>query len=163
MIRRPPRSTLSSSSAASDVYKRQVRAPRRALLLGHVSLQDGEAMLQASVDASGEIKPLFTVQDLATGAAVMCDRRYIGLETLTDWMLTKLPYYNRKLVQAHRLDRLEDARRCSCEDVMPSFYTTVMRWDMPRTYSNLQRSCKNGRGRQYHVRHAIPCHVACEC
>eukprot|EP00826_Nyctotherus_ovalis_P019357 TRINITY_DN1595_c0_g1_i1.p1 TRINITY_DN1595_c0_g1~~TRINITY_DN1595_c0_g1_i1.p1 ORF type:complete len:106 (+),score=41.99 TRINITY_DN1595_c0_g1_i1:44-319(+) len=25
MIRRPPRSTLSSSSAASDVYKRQVR------------------------------------------------------------------------------------------------------------------------------------------
>src|SRR5674536_263348 len=27
MIRRPPRSTLSSSSAASDVYKRQVLAP----------------------------------------------------------------------------------------------------------------------------------------
>ena len=26
MIRRPPRSTLSSSSAASDVYKRQVAA-----------------------------------------------------------------------------------------------------------------------------------------
>eukprot|EP00658_Telonema_sp_P-2_P071602 TRINITY_DN6083_c0_g1_i8.p1 TRINITY_DN6083_c0_g1~~TRINITY_DN6083_c0_g1_i8.p1 ORF type:complete len:253 (+),score=72.44 TRINITY_DN6083_c0_g1_i8:115-873(+) len=29
MIRRPPRSTLSSSSAASDVYKRQVRLSRR--------------------------------------------------------------------------------------------------------------------------------------
>eukprot|EP00658_Telonema_sp_P-2_P017894 TRINITY_DN16989_c0_g1_i3.p1 TRINITY_DN16989_c0_g1~~TRINITY_DN16989_c0_g1_i3.p1 ORF type:complete len:109 (+),score=26.52 TRINITY_DN16989_c0_g1_i3:96-422(+) len=28
MIRRPPRSTLSSSSAASDVYKRQVYHPR---------------------------------------------------------------------------------------------------------------------------------------
>src|SRR5664279_6482922 len=28
MIRRPPRSTLSSSSAASDVYKRQVREDR---------------------------------------------------------------------------------------------------------------------------------------
>ena len=27
MIRRPPRSTLSSSSAASDVYKRQVKGP----------------------------------------------------------------------------------------------------------------------------------------
>src|SRR5665648_66860 len=27
MIRRPPRSTLSSSSAASDVFKRQVRGP----------------------------------------------------------------------------------------------------------------------------------------
>eukprot|EP00658_Telonema_sp_P-2_P072956 TRINITY_DN62025_c0_g1_i1.p1 TRINITY_DN62025_c0_g1~~TRINITY_DN62025_c0_g1_i1.p1 ORF type:complete len:100 (-),score=19.82 TRINITY_DN62025_c0_g1_i1:167-466(-) len=30
MIRRPPRSTLSSSSAASDVYKRQVQSPRTA-------------------------------------------------------------------------------------------------------------------------------------
>src|SRR5674536_173198 len=28
MIRRPPRSTLSSSSAASDVYKRQARGSR---------------------------------------------------------------------------------------------------------------------------------------
>eukprot|EP00658_Telonema_sp_P-2_P006257 TRINITY_DN12393_c0_g1_i3.p1 TRINITY_DN12393_c0_g1~~TRINITY_DN12393_c0_g1_i3.p1 ORF type:complete len:101 (-),score=28.27 TRINITY_DN12393_c0_g1_i3:49-351(-) len=28
MIRRPPRSTLSSSSAASDVYKRQILPPR---------------------------------------------------------------------------------------------------------------------------------------
>eukprot|EP00658_Telonema_sp_P-2_P049389 TRINITY_DN3755_c0_g1_i3.p1 TRINITY_DN3755_c0_g1~~TRINITY_DN3755_c0_g1_i3.p1 ORF type:complete len:118 (-),score=25.84 TRINITY_DN3755_c0_g1_i3:81-434(-) len=33
MIRRPPRSTLSSSSAASDVYKRQVHLPRAARLL----------------------------------------------------------------------------------------------------------------------------------
>src|SRR5674536_378221 len=31
MIRRPPRSTLSSSSAASDVYKRQVFHPRSKL------------------------------------------------------------------------------------------------------------------------------------
>src|SRR5664279_1096048 len=31
MIRRPPRSTLSSSSAASDVYKRQVHLQRNAL------------------------------------------------------------------------------------------------------------------------------------
>ena len=29
MIRRPPRSTLSSSSAASDVYKRQIRASQK--------------------------------------------------------------------------------------------------------------------------------------
>src|SRR5665648_319239 len=34
MIRRPPRSTLSSSSAASDVYKRQHRAPGLAEALG---------------------------------------------------------------------------------------------------------------------------------
>ena len=32
MIRRPPRSTLSSSSAASDVYKRQVAVGVYALL-----------------------------------------------------------------------------------------------------------------------------------
>src|SRR5674536_378231 len=31
MIRRPPRSTLSSSSAASDVYKRQVPGPAQRL------------------------------------------------------------------------------------------------------------------------------------
>ena len=30
MIRRPPRSTLDRSSAASDVYKRQAEAPRAA-------------------------------------------------------------------------------------------------------------------------------------
>src|SRR5678810_838262 len=29
MIRRPPRSTLDRSSAASDVYKRQYQSPRR--------------------------------------------------------------------------------------------------------------------------------------
>src|SRR5665648_1139605 len=32
MIRRPPRSTLSSSSAASDVYKRQVKRPAAGIL-----------------------------------------------------------------------------------------------------------------------------------
>eukprot|EP00658_Telonema_sp_P-2_P005097 TRINITY_DN11913_c0_g1_i2.p1 TRINITY_DN11913_c0_g1~~TRINITY_DN11913_c0_g1_i2.p1 ORF type:complete len:147 (-),score=9.89 TRINITY_DN11913_c0_g1_i2:267-707(-) len=39
MIRRPPRSTLSSSSAASDVYKRQINAEygQRALVLWIVS------------------------------------------------------------------------------------------------------------------------------
>src|SRR5664279_4825811 len=36
MIRRPPRSTLSSSSAASDVYKRQVYA-RRAVSIADTS------------------------------------------------------------------------------------------------------------------------------
>src|SRR5664280_2164228 len=39
MIRRPPRSTLSSSSAASDVYKRQ--------LTGHASSGESEPRLQA--------------------------------------------------------------------------------------------------------------------
>src|SRR5664280_3694841 len=35
MIRRPPRSTLSSSSAASDVYKRQLLSPRRPISRPH--------------------------------------------------------------------------------------------------------------------------------
>src|SRR5664279_620404 len=38
MIRRPPRSTLSSSSAASDVYKRQLKACKR-LIVSPVSLR----------------------------------------------------------------------------------------------------------------------------
>eukprot|EP00658_Telonema_sp_P-2_P060855 TRINITY_DN4965_c0_g1_i14.p1 TRINITY_DN4965_c0_g1~~TRINITY_DN4965_c0_g1_i14.p1 ORF type:complete len:115 (+),score=7.69 TRINITY_DN4965_c0_g1_i14:145-489(+) len=36
MIRRPPRSTLSSSSAASDVYKRQDQLHTRLMLFVHV-------------------------------------------------------------------------------------------------------------------------------
>src|SRR5664280_2639732 len=36
MIRRPPRSTLSSSSAASDVYKRQLFNDALELLRGHL-------------------------------------------------------------------------------------------------------------------------------
>src|SRR5664280_193848 len=50
MIRRPPRSTLSSSSAASDVYKRQVSGTGNALasfLLGEVA--------SASVQVSDKI------------------------------------------------------------------------------------------------------------
>eukprot|EP00656_Telonema_subtile_P002775 TRINITY_DN11269_c0_g1_i4.p1 TRINITY_DN11269_c0_g1~~TRINITY_DN11269_c0_g1_i4.p1 ORF type:complete len:160 (-),score=38.24 TRINITY_DN11269_c0_g1_i4:162-641(-) len=37
MIRRPPRSTLSSSSAASDVYKRQIKL---GVLVGHWDIQN---------------------------------------------------------------------------------------------------------------------------
>eukprot|EP00658_Telonema_sp_P-2_P028419 TRINITY_DN21778_c0_g1_i1.p1 TRINITY_DN21778_c0_g1~~TRINITY_DN21778_c0_g1_i1.p1 ORF type:complete len:145 (+),score=49.63 TRINITY_DN21778_c0_g1_i1:133-567(+) len=37
MIRRPPRSTLSSSSAASDVYKRQTLGSTQALQLSSIS------------------------------------------------------------------------------------------------------------------------------
>src|SRR5664280_3676441 len=38
MIRRPPRSTLSSSSAASDVYKRQVLAYGLAVILAYADV-----------------------------------------------------------------------------------------------------------------------------
>eukprot|EP00658_Telonema_sp_P-2_P030095 TRINITY_DN22792_c0_g1_i2.p1 TRINITY_DN22792_c0_g1~~TRINITY_DN22792_c0_g1_i2.p1 ORF type:complete len:597 (-),score=123.67 TRINITY_DN22792_c0_g1_i2:60-1850(-) len=45
MIRRPPRSTLSSSSAASDVYKRQVFVPMCAdfVHVGHINILEGAA------------------------------------------------------------------------------------------------------------------------
>ena len=99
-------------------------------------------MLQANMDARGETKPPFTAQELLTVAAVMCDQRCIGLETLAAWILTNLRYYNRNLVQAHPLHRLENAFRCPYEDVLPGVYAIVMRWDMPWTYHNLQRSCK---------------------
>src|SRR5664280_3841211 len=51
MIRRPPRSTLSSSSAASDVYKRQIRASGYSLatlLSQRVAAHPDRVFLQAS-------------------------------------------------------------------------------------------------------------------
>src|SRR5450756_3120015 len=42
MIRRPPRSTQSRSSAASDVYKRQLRDPPVAIETGEARPEDGE-------------------------------------------------------------------------------------------------------------------------
>src|SRR5664280_209667 len=50
MIRRPPRSTLSSSSAASDVYKRQGKGVRRCARnrierVGHPQRDDGRGAL----------------------------------------------------------------------------------------------------------------------
>src|SRR5665648_638681 len=38
MIRRPPRSTLSSSSAASDVYKRQLEKPKQNIMYSESEL-----------------------------------------------------------------------------------------------------------------------------
>src|SRR5664280_3895840 len=49
MIRRPPRSTLSSSSAASDVYKRQVLPTQHELN----RTLDGGPQLRSKVDVPG--------------------------------------------------------------------------------------------------------------
>ena len=57
MIRRPPKSTLSSSSAASDVYKRQIeeiqklKKEKNAVILAHYYV-DGE--VQAIADYVGD-------------------------------------------------------------------------------------------------------------
>src|SRR5450756_2644360 len=55
MIRRPPRSTQSRSSAASDVYKRQARDPQMTLsdvqwVLGHAQLSTTQLYLTAPTE-----------------------------------------------------------------------------------------------------------------
>eukprot|EP00658_Telonema_sp_P-2_P034004 TRINITY_DN24863_c0_g1_i2.p1 TRINITY_DN24863_c0_g1~~TRINITY_DN24863_c0_g1_i2.p1 ORF type:complete len:358 (+),score=54.76 TRINITY_DN24863_c0_g1_i2:107-1180(+) len=52
MIRRPPRSTLSSSSAASDVYKRQILCHGSS----HDSWQAGEAVREVAVQSFKSVK-----------------------------------------------------------------------------------------------------------
>src|SRR5665648_1241873 len=63
MIRRPPRSTLSSSSAASDVYKRQVPPRGRVAALGfHGKAQRGTGSARRTevgrVSAGPDSRPL---------------------------------------------------------------------------------------------------------
>eukprot|EP00656_Telonema_subtile_P017726 TRINITY_DN1954_c0_g1_i5.p1 TRINITY_DN1954_c0_g1~~TRINITY_DN1954_c0_g1_i5.p1 ORF type:complete len:103 (+),score=21.54 TRINITY_DN1954_c0_g1_i5:69-377(+) len=73
MIRRPPRSTLSSSSAASDVYKRQVSTQSTGIL--------------DTFHAEGNIASfVMRLNRLCTGAAIAvaaCFRKR-GLSPLTD-------------------------------------------------------------------------------
>eukprot|EP00828_Plagiopyla_frontata_P016210 TRINITY_DN2111_c0_g1_i1.p1 TRINITY_DN2111_c0_g1~~TRINITY_DN2111_c0_g1_i1.p1 ORF type:complete len:128 (-),score=33.74 TRINITY_DN2111_c0_g1_i1:72-455(-) len=52
MIRRPPRSTLSSSSAASDVYKRQVHGKMNSL--NNVNIAQRKMLLEQKLRESGE-------------------------------------------------------------------------------------------------------------
>eukprot|EP00656_Telonema_subtile_P008691 TRINITY_DN14058_c0_g1_i3.p1 TRINITY_DN14058_c0_g1~~TRINITY_DN14058_c0_g1_i3.p1 ORF type:complete len:124 (-),score=19.09 TRINITY_DN14058_c0_g1_i3:39-410(-) len=59
MIRRPPRSTLSSSSAASDVYKRQAQQSR---LCGRPSFSSvGEQLSQSSTEVATSVRKNFGV------------------------------------------------------------------------------------------------------
>src|SRR5665648_314855 len=76
MIRRPPRSTLSSSSAASDVYKRQAR------LLGRDHKRIKQAILSLEVMNMGAT---------AVGTVLNADPQYIKkvTERLREW--TQLP------------------------------------------------------------------------
>eukprot|EP00656_Telonema_subtile_P014447 TRINITY_DN17409_c0_g1_i1.p1 TRINITY_DN17409_c0_g1~~TRINITY_DN17409_c0_g1_i1.p1 ORF type:complete len:173 (+),score=28.81 TRINITY_DN17409_c0_g1_i1:47-565(+) len=58
IIRRPPRSTLSSSSAASDVYKRQLTIKCAELV--RVVLESGDELCQANVEALEKMLGLLT-------------------------------------------------------------------------------------------------------
>src|SRR5665811_2602828 len=67
MIRRPPRSTRVRSSAASDVYKRQIQA--LAMLRAGLDL-DGELLALAAGSHSGESFHLEGVQRILAGAGL---------------------------------------------------------------------------------------------
>src|SRR5674536_405278 len=67
MIRRPPRSTLSSSSAASDVYKRQGAYSSSAVVRGPIGGQ-------TSVSRRG-LSPTVRNVDLAAGAEPLLDQQ----------------------------------------------------------------------------------------
>eukprot|EP00658_Telonema_sp_P-2_P054038 TRINITY_DN4287_c0_g1_i6.p1 TRINITY_DN4287_c0_g1~~TRINITY_DN4287_c0_g1_i6.p1 ORF type:complete len:139 (-),score=8.11 TRINITY_DN4287_c0_g1_i6:252-668(-) len=60
MIRRPPRSTLSSSSAASDVYKRQYQRRVRGPLLENHAPETTAVVLRACL-----VDPRFTFRSVA--------------------------------------------------------------------------------------------------
>src|SRR5678815_5747326 len=77
MIRRPPRSTLDRSSAASDVYKRQVLELVPSARVGHIGLQRDEMTAVASQYYSklpaklGESYVLMIDPMLATGGSAV--------------------------------------------------------------------------------------------
>src|SRR5450756_810577 len=87
MSRRTPRSTQSSSSAASEVYKRQVQASPRG---GRVTLrhrrQGGRCLIEVSdqgpgipPDARARIfEPFFTTKDRGTGLGLAISQRIIA-------------------------------------------------------------------------------------
>src|SRR5674536_293081 len=83
MIRRPPRSTLSSSSAASDVYKRQVLSDATDLLERHIG---GTASVRRRLEALGRGQgvPEFRVEQVVWAAlGLLAALAAIGIGALT--------------------------------------------------------------------------------
>ena len=62
MIRRPPRSTLDRSSAASDVYKRQVITLRN-LLYGNMMVSGGDATWAIAEHVGGSVAGMVTLMN----------------------------------------------------------------------------------------------------
>src|SRR5680860_247815 len=70
MIRRPPRSTQSRSSAASDVYKRQQQhVLHRVLLLGNGRLLDEREATESTALRQGSTPPRSTRRNLIRNLA----------------------------------------------------------------------------------------------
>src|SRR5664280_2633053 len=88
MIRRPPRSTLSSSSAASDVYKRQVKdhavvAKRIEKVLALLPLLGERRLQQGGTLSGGEQQMLAIGRGLVAGPKMlMLDEPSMGLAPL---------------------------------------------------------------------------------
>src|SRR5664279_6477763 len=103
MIRRPPRSTLSSSSAASDVYKRQMQkddmadalkvkaaGPRAAVEAGRRIVKDYNCQgCHVLEDKGGQIREAMTANkiDLALAPPII---RGEGAKVQSDWLFSFL-------------------------------------------------------------------------
>ena len=81
MIRRPPRSTLDRSSAASDVYKRQVL--RRVLLLAAVGLAIGVPVALGGFRLVKSL--LFQTQPNDPGALALAGVAVLSAAVLAGW------------------------------------------------------------------------------
>eukprot|EP00656_Telonema_subtile_P004141 TRINITY_DN11880_c0_g1_i3.p1 TRINITY_DN11880_c0_g1~~TRINITY_DN11880_c0_g1_i3.p1 ORF type:complete len:405 (+),score=98.80 TRINITY_DN11880_c0_g1_i3:98-1312(+) len=75
MIRRPPRSTLSSSSAASDVYKRQCVMTVRSFLLGPTYPSAGEDLRTTTVSPDATLLHRVDSANTMPGAKFLKQRR----------------------------------------------------------------------------------------
>eukprot|EP00658_Telonema_sp_P-2_P005362 TRINITY_DN12005_c0_g1_i1.p1 TRINITY_DN12005_c0_g1~~TRINITY_DN12005_c0_g1_i1.p1 ORF type:complete len:337 (+),score=93.48 TRINITY_DN12005_c0_g1_i1:58-1068(+) len=90
MIRRPPRSTLSSSSAASDVYKRQLYDP-------HMGMENMGLMLYSIVrfvkpkrvlEVGAGYSTVFILQALHDNATEMAQLKQVGsFHGMEDWLV----------------------------------------------------------------------------
>src|SRR5664280_1495950 len=88
MIRRPPRSTLSSSSAASDVYKRQLKEVAKVLNFVHKIKEAGKACIyitHAMADVY-EISDRFAIMDRGEIVADIA-KKDISLKALDEFLL----------------------------------------------------------------------------
>src|SRR5678815_5440469 len=95
MIRRPPRSTLDRSSAASDVYKRQVLESNTQIIANQKSwrepckrrkIENLALMLQGAIEAQGRVGLMLNVrkQDLEKVLNVLPALRKPTISTLSD-------------------------------------------------------------------------------
>eukprot|EP00656_Telonema_subtile_P005192 TRINITY_DN12359_c0_g1_i1.p1 TRINITY_DN12359_c0_g1~~TRINITY_DN12359_c0_g1_i1.p1 ORF type:complete len:264 (-),score=48.31 TRINITY_DN12359_c0_g1_i1:507-1298(-) len=117
MIRRPPRSTLSSSSAASDVYKRQVSTQSTGG--GRLVMSTSSLYLRKSVEAAWRDHTEVQVYSLDRSSVVRCQltpRRPLPISPRRHPQFRRRyvkgcpeTMYRRRLPKLELLDRLEES------------------------------------------------------